>query len=327
MSWGPSQSQWGRSRPPPQAIQGGAAVSDGMIGPRGGRGWWWQRAGCSLAGTRELSRSHSIEGPRQTGVVWIPDGNLLATRCRKQVSNLPPVIRRALGRARTRTQASWVVGRILSRACSSQARLGPGRPSPLHASSAESGGRGPRPRVPRPSSLRQPPAAPPRACARRPGSASGPGAPHLPAAWERPRCESKSRPEGQSALRSWLQARKVLADRRSMPPPHPGREGQKRSAKARRHRLGTLAADPVLGPQRRHVAFAAAAAGRAAADSPLQRAPVAVRRQLPEPLLRGRQAAPRAAGDRQGGQEKSSQARSVRRNFRLQGCTWAASQV
>lgn len=40
---------------------------------------------------------------------------------------------RAHGTAQSRTQVSWVPGGILSRACSSQPRLGPGRPSLPHA--------------------------------------------------------------------------------------------------------------------------------------------------------------------------------------------------
>lgn len=101
-------------------------------------------------------------------------------------------------------------------------------------------------------------------------------------------------------------------------------EGHRGAAESQPQKLGAVAADHVLGPRQRHVAFAAAAGPAAAADGPLQRAPAAVRRRLPEPLLRGRQASPCAAGDRQGGQKEGSQARSAGRDPRLQGCIWVA---
>lgn len=139
---------WGRR----QAPAAGNAIKGGRRGPR--QNDWppgGHRAGCSPAVTRGSRReSHSTKVPRQTGAVWIPDGNLLTSWCRKQVSNLPRVIGRARGAAHTRTQVSWVPDGILSQACSSQPRLGPGRPSPPHTRSVEPGLGRPRPRTPAP---------------------------------------------------------------------------------------------------------------------------------------------------------------------------------
>lgn len=136
-------------------------------------------AGRSPAVTRgSQQESHSIKVPRQTGAVWVPDGILLTSWCGKQVSNLPRVIGRAQGRAQTTPLASRVPGEILSQACSSQPRLGRGRPSPPHARSAQVGVRWPRPRTREPSRLAQAAGhASPRVRTASPRSLSAPSAP------------------------------------------------------------------------------------------------------------------------------------------------------